>query len=577
MLKLPYGISNFKMLREMGYFYQDRSQFLSLLDSQPTLYHLFLRPRKFGKTLFLSMLDYYYGIEHKGSFEQLFGDLFIGKNPTAQANSFLILRLDFSAIDSSSFENTYAGFRRNVLSAARDFISRYPDLFNSKIIEEIEQETMPESILKSITDALKQQKTKHKIFLLVDEYDQFANELLSFNQTNFKDSIGRNGFVRKFYETVKVATAEGLIGRIFLTGVSPVAIDALTSGFNIITDLTLKPAFNEMIGFTHPEAASLLLKCGISEEKSKLLIADLMKWYNGYKFSTNAVNSLFNSNMLIYFIMGYFENSESYPNEMLDSNVLSDYQKIQKIFEIGAQENERYILLEKILNEGYIDFDLVYNFSTDAEFTEAYFLSLLFYLGMLTIKEQRSGRIRFIIPNYVIKQLYFEYFNKLSLKKSEFPAASLNIGDAVDILVNKGNPEIFLKLCEKVIKTNYSNRDSIQFDEKHLKTMMIGLLIPFDSYMIHSEYETDRIYPDIFLERVPGRKMIHEVVIELKYLQKKDKKLIDEKCKSAKFQLNNYLETTRFNKADSLGIWAVFCGSELSDWGTATSVSNDRF
>ena len=284
MLKLPYGISNFEMLRENDYFYQDRSNFIEKLDNQPTRYHLFLRPRKFGKSLFLSMLHYYYGLEYKDKFASFFGGLYIGEHPTKEANNYLVLRFDFSGIDTSTPERTYDGFLTNVNLSASSFIADYSDYYTAAEKEEILSNKSPEATIKSLLTILENKNSAYRVFVLIDEYDQFANELLAFDTERFKESVSRNGFVRKFYETLKIATGKGVVGRMFITGVSSITVDSLTSGFNIITNLSHNIAFHDMLGLTHPETRLLLAGCDISEAKIPEMLEDLSLWYNGYLF-----------------------------------------------------------------------------------------------------------------------------------------------------------------------------------------------------------------------------------------------------------------------------------------------------
>ncbi len=565
MIKIPYGLSDFRTLIKEKFFYQDRTEFIEKLENWNSKFPVFLRPRRFGKSLFISALHYYYGLEHKDQFQELFGKLYIGRHPTAAANNYLILRFDFSRIDTATHESTYEGFLRNVLSGARRFLSVYSDYFPLQL-EAVESEKSPEAVVKYIFDCVIQNEVQHKIYLLIDEYDHFANELLSFDMDRFKSDISRNGFVRKFYESLKTAAGEGILDRIFITGVSPVTLDSLTSGFNISDNISLNPVFHNMMGFTHEELKAILRESDIPEQKIPAMTSNLAEWYNGYLFAPDETRSLFNPDMVLYFIKEY-RIKNRYPYEMLDVNIVSDYRKIRNIFKIGGPENERFELLEKLVEEGSIQFSLTRLYNLESVFTQDDFLSLLFYMGMLTLKEAKSLRWQFEIPNYVIKKLYFEYFASIFLAKTRFFNTRIPIGDAIEQLVNEAKPEPFFKIVEYVLTENHSNRDEMAYGEKHIKSLMTGLLFQFEAYFIRSEYETAKGYVDLFLEKTPDKPINYEIALELKYVKKSAKKTLNKVVKEAEEQLTRYMASERFSRPDVRGFYVVFFGGTLYQWG----------
>jgi Predicted AAA-ATPase/PD-(D/E)XK nuclease superfamily len=565
MIHIPYGESDFKKLREEGFFYQDRSNFIESLEKWNSNFPVFLRPRRFGKSLFVSMLQHYYGIEHQADFQTLFGDLYIGKNPTLSANKYLVLRFEFSRIDTKTYESTYSGFLTNVLLGSEVFLSRYAQFFTQEQAKRILSETSPEGVIKSIFKIIESNNLAHKIYLLIDEYDHFANELLSFDLDRFKSDVSRNGFVRKFYESIKTATGEGVVDKIFITGVSPITLDSLTSGFNISDNITTNPIFNEMMGFLEDEVANLLHLSDISAEKIPVLLNDMKEWYDGYKFSEDAENHLFNPDMVLYFLKEYGIKGQ-YPTKMLDTNIISDYRKIGNIFKIGGEELQKFEVLEELVKNGYIDFQLTALFNLESTFTQDDFLSLLFYMGLLSLRETQQVGCRFEVPNYVIKKLYFEYFTSIYLEKTTFAKVQKPIRESVVTLIGEGNPAPFFKIVEHVLRENHSNRDEMVYGEKHLQTLMIGLLCPFESYIIHSEYEARRGYPDIFLERIPGKHISFEIVLELKYVKKKDADIIETVIAEAATQLDGYMRSARFTRPNIRGFYVVFLGGEVYAW-----------
>jgi len=565
MIKIPYGESDFETLMVDNYFYQDRTNFIEKLEKWSSKYPVFLRPRRFGKSLFISTLHYYYGLEYQADFQKLFGKLYIGQHPTVLANSYMVLRFEFSRIDTATHESTYKGFLTNVLEGTRAFLSAYNMFFTTHDKQTILSQSSPEAMVKTLFGLTNSNKVPHKIYLLVDEYDHFANELLSFDLDRFKSDVSRNGFVRKFYESLKTAAGEGIIDRIFITGISPVTLDSLTSGFNISSNITTNLIFHDLMGFTHEEVEALLHKSEIPAETVPGLMSDLADWYDGYLFATDTTQYLFNPDMVLYFLQQYSIKSK-YPEVMLDTNVVSDYRKIRNIFKIGGQESARFEILEELVQNGYIDFPLTQLYNLDLEFTEDDFLSLLFYMGMLRLKEPLSSDWRFEIPNYVIKKLYFDYFTAIFLSKTRFANTHRPITRTINSMVNDGEPEPFFKVVEYVLQENHSNRDELQYGEKHLQTLMIGLLFPYKAFMIHSEYEARRGYPDIYLERVPDRKMKYEVVLELKYVKKSAENTLPDKIAEAETQLDGYMRSERFSRPDVRGFYVVFFGSEVYQW-----------
>ena len=237
MKKLPYGKSDYEQLIENDYYYVDKTKYIEKLENLPETYIMFLRPRKFGKTLFTSTLENYYDIKRADKFDRLFGNTYIGKNPTSLKNSYHILKFNFSGIDTDDEKTTIKSFKREVASSIGVFVDRYGLDFY------INEDDEAEWILDNLIKAFGVQKPEEKIYVIIDEYDHFANELLSFNTGKFKELVSKNGKVRKWYEILKKGT-ESVVDRIFITGVAPITLDSLTSGFNIISDKTQNFGFN---------------------------------------------------------------------------------------------------------------------------------------------------------------------------------------------------------------------------------------------------------------------------------------------------------------------------------------------
>ena len=335
MKKLPYGISNYEELVEDGYYYVDKTMYIEKLENLAEKRILFLRPRKFGKTLFTSTLENYYDFKKADKFEKLYGNTYIGKHPTKLKNSYHILKFNFSGIDTANRETTIKGFKREVSSSIRFFVEKY------KLDFYINEESEAEDILDNLIKAFEIQKQNGKIYVIIDEYDHFANELLGFNTNQFKNLVSKNGKVRKWYEILKEGT-ESVVDRIFITGVAPITLDSLTSGFNISSDKTQNGFFNEMIGFTQEELIKLMEDFDIEGQEQDRLLPIMKDNYDGYKFSLDGKENVYNSNMCLFFFNAYLENRKI-PRNLMDMNIASDYSKLSNMLNLCRGEEKTKI------------------------------------------------------------------------------------------------------------------------------------------------------------------------------------------------------------------------------------------
>ena len=325
MKKLPYGISDYEKIQENNYYYLDKTEYIEKLENLPETYIMFLRPRKFGKTLFTSAIENYYDIRKKDKFGKLFGETYIGKNPTENKNRYHILRFNFSGIDTSTVESTIQGFKNEVLSSIQAFVIKYEiDFFTNT-------EQSAEENLNNLFKAFQLQKQEEKIYVIIDEYDHFANELLGFYPEEFKNLVSKNRKVRKWYEILKKGT-ETVVDRIFITRVAPITLDSLTSGFNIGKDITRDPEFNEMMGFTQEELIKILENQEISKEEQEKILPIMKENYNGYKFTIDGKEKIYNSNMCLYFLSDY-KRFNKIPNKLIDVNIASDYSKLSNMLD----------------------------------------------------------------------------------------------------------------------------------------------------------------------------------------------------------------------------------------------------
>ena len=529
-LKMPYGISNYEKMVNDGYYYVDKTQYIEKLEELPETNIMFLRPRKFGKTLFTSVLENYYDKNKTNEFEKLFKNTYIGKNPTSLKNSYSILRFNFSGIDTSTEEATIKGFRREVASSIEVFINKYN--FNFYVNKEDEAE----NILDNLFKAFYIQKPQDRIYVIIDEYDHFANELLGFYPEQFKSLVSKNGKVRKWYEILKKGT-ETIVDRIFITGVAPITLDSLTSGFNIGTDITQEEEFNEMMGFTNEELKKLMNDQEISKEEQEKIMPIMKENYDGYKFCLKAKNQIYNSNMCLYFLSRYIRLREI-PNDLVDVNIASDYSKVGKMLNLCRGENRLEILRKTVQGEPIIN-TIVKKFNPAIEFTENDMISMLYYLGYLTISGELVGIPELTIPNKVMKEIYADYFMQIMDKEAEFRIDSSANQEILIQLAQDGRIDKIVEIL-KIYLNNLSNRDLIKFDEKYIKLIFYCIAMNIKAYSTKSEMEVNRNYPDILLVPRDSSKGYKAVMVEFKYLKKGETGKLEEKQKEAREQIERY-------------------------------------
>ena len=547
MKKLPNGISNYEELIEENYYYVDKTMYIEKLESLSDKRIMFLRPRKFGKTLFTSMLENYYDILKSDKFEKLYGETYIGKNPTKLKNSYHILKFNFSGIDTATEESAIQGFKQKVENGIKNFIENY------KIDFYINLDQTPEGMLGSLFVAFRTQKQNEKIYVIIDEYDHFANELLSFHTENFKTLVSKNGKIRKWYEILKEGT-ETVVNRIFITGVAPITLDSLTSGFNIVKDITRDVEFNEMLGFRKEELVTLMNVQEIDEQNQKKLLPILKENYDGYKFSIDETEKIYNSNLCLFLLSDYIRLGKL-PESLVDVNIASDYSKLGKMLNLCTNENKQEIIERTLSREG-ITTDIVEKFNPETGFGEREFASMLFYLGYLTIDGEEFGMPILQIPNKVMQDIYSNYFidivsieTDLRIDPSEYNQMTKEI--ALEGTINKITEKLHLYL------KNLSNRDFQRFDEKYVKLLFYSIAMNLKIFSVKSEMEVNRKYPDLLIVPRDYTKNYKGVMIEFKYLKKDESNKLQEKQEEAKKQIIEYSEFEDIKAIQNLSKYTV--------------------
>ena len=547
MKKLPYGISNYEELVEDGYYYVDKTMYIEKLENLAEKRIMFLRPRKFGKTLFTSVLENYYDIKKVDKFEKLYENTYIGKNPTKLKNTYHILRFNFSGIDTTNEETTINGFKEKVSIAIEGFVAKYGLDFY------VNPELTAEGLLSSFIEAFKTQKSEEKIYVIIDEYDHFANELLGFNTNQFKNLVSKNGKVRKWYEILKEGT-ESVIDRIFITGVAPITLDSLTSGFNIGLDITQDRDFNEMIGFTEEELKVIMEEQNISKEEQKEILPIMKENYDGYRFSLNSEERIYNSNMCLYFLNSYTRHKEI-PRQLIDVNIASDYTKLGKMLDLCKGEERERVVEQTVSGEGIVS-EITQKFNPAMEFTETDLVSMLYYLGYLTIAGEVFEKPELKIPNRVMKEIYSDYFLQILSKTAELRINENEYNEMLREIALEGKIDKIVEMLEKYLK-NLSNRDYIKFDEKYVKIIFYCIAMNLKIFRLKSEMEVQRKYPDILLIPKDKSKGYKGVMIEFKYLKKEEAGKLKEKQEEARNQIKEYMGFEEIKDIQNLNCYTI--------------------
>lgn len=556
--KLPYGQSNYETLVNDNFLYVDKTKYIETMENLHDRFIFFLRPRRFGKSLFTSVLENYYDVNKKNDFEKLFKNTYIGKNPTSEKNSCYILKFNFSGLITDTKEELVKSFSEQCNKSYDKFFKKYNLNF------EYNKEGYPSDVFNSFLGKLEFEIDK-PLYVIIDEYDHFANELLSFKLDMFSQIISKTGFVRKFYEVLKIGT-ESIVKRIFATGVSPITLDSLTSGFNIASDFTKDPRFNEMMGFTEEEVRDLILNIDESLEENKVdsIVKRMKKNYNGYLFSVDSEKTLFNSDMVLYYLKS-FEDFRKEPKELIDKNIASDYAKLGNMFTLKNKDRNMEVL-EDVLSGEEITAVITSQFSLEKDFDEDDFKSLLFYLGLLTIEREDLGDVVLKVPNNVIRELYFDFFGKKISEEIEYELNTSEIRGAIKTIAQKGDNTKLISIVERTLN-KLSKRDYIQFNEKYVKLIFLTYCFLSKLYLVKSEYEVENGFIDIALLKQINVNPTFFAIFELKYIKKKDyeeygEKLVEEKLTEAKIQLKQYETAEELKNIKNLKKWAIVFAGE---------------
>jgi hypothetical protein len=551
--KIPYGLSDYKLIKSENYYFVDKTKYIEILENSNERYVMFLRPRRFGKSLFLAILEGYYDTYYKKDFEVMFGDTYIGQNLTLKASSYLVMRFDFSGIDINDVENDFKYYLNIILTS---FIEKY----NLDI--QINSNN-PISLFKDIFKYLDQHQLE--LYLLIDEYDNFANKLLLQNKDNYYKVVAdKTAMFKQFFTTLKTATSgnDSPLKRMFITGVTPMTMFDVTSGFNIGANISIKKEFNSMVGLTQDEVDTMLEYYDIDIDKNIL-----KEWYNNYIFNEDST-AIYNSDMILYFISNYLSEGKI-PREMIDINVRSDYSKLRHIIYTNGKLNGNFDILRDLIAGESISLDnLVQDFSALNLEEENNFKSLMFYMGLITIIN-REFELNFKIPNETVKRIDMDFLQDSLKLEDIFKIRISHVEDKFKLFALNGTLEVFEFLASQIDK-NSGIRDYI-YKEQHIKAMYLAYLSMTSYFIVKSEKEFKKGFADIFIKPFNNPYVKYFALIEFKYIKRDEKvtkQKIDILTKEAKVQLEVYskdkLVTQYLNQGVKLKkIIMVFHGWEL--------------
>ncbi|MGH9837428.1 MAG: AAA family ATPase [Blastocatellia bacterium] len=525
-MKFPYGIADFHKLITAGYFYADRTAHIPIIEDAGEQL-LFLRPRRFGKSLLLSMLENYYDLRKADEFDRLFGHLTIGRNPTPQRNQYFVMKWDFSAVDPS-------GDAEQIRSALHEHINDRIARFNRYY-----QKWLPQPIAVNAGNALSSferlltaiEETPYKLHLLIDEYDSFANEILMSSQpasrSRYENLLRGEGALKAVFKAVKAGAAGLGVDRVFITGVAPIVLSDVSSGYNVAKNIYLEPQFQELCGFTEMEVSQALARVvtdnGLPAAEAEAMLAQMRLYYNGYRFSEEPQDFIYNPTLALYFL-DHFQRRRQPPANMLDKNLAMDGGKLSYIAHLpGGSE----LIVDALHDEA----DLSTPFLADRFGVEdmmtlqkdtTFMASLLYYFGALTLAGRGAlDKLLLRIPNLVIRRLYVERLLALLLPEaSEQKAGRL----AAETLYQTGDFQPLCDFIEGRYFKVFSNRDYLQANELTVKTAFLTLLFNDLLYLMDSETAAGRRYADLTMIARPNvrRHQVYDLLLEFKFVKPGD-------------------------------------------------------
>ena len=523
MLRFPYAISDFHALRTQGYLYLDRTTAIPDLEAAGKQL-VFLRPRRFGKSLLLSMLAHYYDINMAGEFAALFGGLAISQQPTAEHNQYLMLRFDFSKVSAKGkVDDIQRSLFIHLNLAIQDFMQRYQPMLKHGVT--IMEDAL--GSLQSVMDAVK--NSGYAIYLLIDEYDNFANEVLVHdvgNRQRYSDLLESEGVVKTLFKIIKAGASEGKIARVFITGVSPLVLSDMTSGYNVATSIYLEPRFNALCGISHAEldglVAEVMQACGQDATQQADVLNTMKQFYNGYRFCEQPDSALLYNPTLAFYFLRHYQMDGKPPRQLLDGNLAMDASRIRYIANLpgGASvignilDEQNPVLLPYLENQFGVE--QLHRLQHDAR----YMVSLLYFFGVLTISGLGGAleELRLDVPNRVIYALYVDTLREKTLpdlaQRREVEGLAKQFYQTADL-------QPLADYLENSYFKAFNNRDYRWGNELTIKAAFMSLLFDDTYYIMDSEAALQRRYADLLMIIRPDMRrlaVLKDGVLDFKYL-----------------------------------------------------------
>ncbi len=572
---IPYGQSDFARIRRENKYYVDKTMFIPRLEEFS--FQMFLRPRRYGKSLMLNMLAAYYDVAYKEQFDELFGGLYIGENPTEERNKYLILKFDFSKVD-PDYTKTQKSFNILVIDTLVAFAKKYKDMLPEGTASEIAKK---ENSNDAFTVLLSTAKLAGlQIYVIIDEYDNFANTLLADSENNYKDLTHGDGFFRLFFNNLKAVTNDNdaAVSRIMISGVTPLTLSDVTSGYNIGKNISTRSSFNSLVGFTETEFRQMLEyyhdATGVFKHSVDQLIEITKPWYDNNCFSEDSVNEerMYNSDMALFFVDNYIQKGGEIPDKMVDKNVSTDYNKMTALIRFEKKFGEKTSLIQRINNDGQIYSYIEDEFALKDLSRYENLVSLMYYMGLLSIGGHERGRTKLIIPNATVRQQYILYMQRnydafMSWKTDDNVMADLGYSLAWD-----GQHEPFFRYVASCMTDATKNNDFNKYGEAFVKGFFLCQFgTKLNYYTPYTEQELNHGYSDLYLE--PRLDTPHAYIIELKYC-KHDSSEAEVKAllEQARAQLPKYVSAKDLEQKAKDGNWTlhqiilVFKGWELAEY-----------
>ena len=550
--RIPYGMQNFEDVIKEDCYYVDKTPFIEQIE-ESNKYFFYIRPRRFGKTLTLSMLENYYDINKKDKFDEIFGKLYIGQNPTPEHSTYLIIHLNFAEV-AAGLDDYKDGLDNHCRLVFNFFCDIYAHILPANTKEGMEKLTDAVSQLRFLCQ--KCQEVGKKIYLFIDEYDNFTNMILAHEEhlMRYRNQTHGEGYLRQFFNTIKGA-AGNTLGRVFVTGVSPVTMDDLTSGFNIGTNYSLSPDFNEMTGFTEEEVRKMLDYYGSVlpfNHTTDELIKVMKPWYDNYCFAEERYGetTMYNSVMVLNFVDNYIRSNYQIPKKMVETNIRIDYDKLRMLIRHDKDFAHDASIIQQLVTQGFVIGTLNENFPAERINDPDNFLSLLFYFGMVTIDGTYDGETKFIIPNEVVRDQMYTYLLD-TYKENDLVYDRYSKGKLESKLAYHGEYKPYFEYIADCLKKYSSQRDK-QKGEAFVHGFTLAMTSQNKFYRPISELDNDGGYADIFLSPLCDiyKDMVDSYIIELKYSKSQTtdeqvKKLFEE----ASAQISRYADSDMVREA----------------------------